>query len=465
LDAEAGEEVGRHDAIDALFSRIASALLGAGLLLVASAEVFTEPLVQLWVDGFDAVGVEATARLTRIVLPAQLFFLFGGLLQATLIARQRFAALALTPLFYNGGIIVGGIVGAWTGEIEGFSWGALVGAAVGALAVPLYYARDAVRFRPTWPRLDADVRAFLWTALPLMVGVSLTTVDEWLGVRFGSRLGEGAISWLGSARRLVLVPIGLVGTAAGQATGAYVARLYAEGKRDELAELLGRALGGVLGLSLLLSGFAIAAAEPIVGLLFEHGRFHRADTVATAAVLQPLALGIGAWGLHSVAARSLYGVGDTWRPMIASSVVTLASLPVYAAGVEHDGLRGLALAGVVGMSAQAVVLCVLVGRRLGARSAPLRDALLRGVPVAALSGGAAMGAMWTTTSTLPTAWVDPTAGAAALAYGVQLAAAGGGWLAVVLALGPALGLPGAEVVVRRLRGVAGRLRRATLRRR
>lgn len=456
LDREAGAEIGRHDDVDALFSRIASVLLSIGGLLVLAGELFTEELVGLWVDGFDAAGVASTAKLTRIVLPAQLFFLFGGLVQATLIARQRFAALALTPLFYNGGIILGGLVGAATGQIEGFSWGALVGACVGALVVPLRYARETLRFRPTLPRWTPEVRLFLWTALPLMVGVSLTTVDEWLGVRYGSRLGEGAISWLSSARRLVLVPIGLVGTAAGQATGAYVARLHAEGKREELAELLGRAVGGVLGLSLVVSAFAIAAAEPIVGLLFEHGRFARADTLATAAVLRPLALSIFAWALHSVTARSLYGVGDTWRPMFASSIVTALSLPLYASWAEADGLRGIAFAGVVGMSAQALVLCLLAKRRLGLHLRPIGAALRSGIPLALLAGGAVWAAQRGLDSLGPAGLLDPEQGVAALAYGLRLGLAGVVWGAIVLGLGGRFGLPGVDVLTRKL---AARLRR------
>ena len=189
-------QVGRHPDVDRLFSKIASTLLLVATVLVVVGELFTEEFVGLVVNGFSAADIAETARLTRIVLPAQLCFIFGGLVQATLLARQRFGALALTPLLYNGGIIVGGAIGAQFNAIEGFSWGALIGAALGALVVPLAVARDQVRFRPTRPTLDKDVRTFLWTALPLMIGVSLTTVDEWVGIHFGSHLAEGSISWL-----------------------------------------------------------------------------------------------------------------------------------------------------------------------------------------------------------------------------------------------------------------------------
>lgn len=440
--------------VDAIFSRVASFMLFAVTLGVVLAEIFTEPLVALIVDGFDQGQVEATAQLTRIVLPAQIFFIFGGLVQAGLLARQRFGALALTPLLYNGGIIVGGLAGASLGAIEGFSWGALGGAFFGALVLPLVVARDQMRFRPRLPIPDIEVRRFLWTALPLMIGVSLTTVDEWCGVYFGSGLQEGSISWLASARRLMLVPIGLVGTAAGQATGAFVARLYAEGRREELAALLGRSLGAVVALALVISAFAVAAAEPIVGLLFEHGRFGRQDTLQTAAALVPLSVGIAAWAGQAVLSRALYGVGDTWRPMLTTSIVTAASLPLYALLVSR-GIAGLAVAGTLGMIAQVLALTWLARARLGLALAPLGSALARATPVALLAGGAAYGADVLASN----AGVGMMPMGTAL-YLSRLCAALLAWVVTAGVLGHVLGVPGLKEtmarVARRLPGRAGR---------
>ncbi len=424
----------------AVFSTVASTMLFAVVVGVVVAEIWTEPLVGLIVEGFDAEKTAETARLTRIVLPAQIFFIFGGLVQANLLARQRFGALALTPLLYNGGIIAGGMVGALFDAIEGFSWGALIGAFFGALVVPLVVARNQLRFVPRLPSLDREVRAFLWTATPLMIGVSLTTVDEWCGVYFGSSLEEGSISWLNSARRLMLVPIGLVGTAAGQATGAWIARLYAEGRRDELGDLLGRSVGAVAAMGLVVAAFAMAEAEPIVGMLFEHGRFGRADTLRTAAALVPMSAGIAAWTSQAVLTRAMYGVGDTWRPMLATTVVTALSLPMYSALAAH-GVEGLALAGAIGMTAQVLVLTGLATRRLGLRPSRVGLAVARALPVAAVSGLAA----WYVDG-FTSAGLSGIIPAGTPLYFGRLAAAATAWGLVVIVLGRIVGLPGLAAV-------------------
>lgn len=424
------------------FSVVFTAMLVAALVLVGLAEVFAAPAVAALFHGFTPERIAQTTYLTRIVLPAQLFFLTGGLIQACTMARQDFKSVALTPLIYNFGIIAGGVIGSRSGHIEGFSYGALVGAAIGGLAVPAWMARDRLQYRFLLHLRDPEIRAFLWTALPLMIGVSLTTVDEWIGRYFGSQLAPGSISWLAMARRVMLVPIGLLGTATGQATGAYIARLYAEDKREELSAVLARSLAAVVALSLVLSAAIAALAQPVVGMLFEYGRFGHADSVRTAAALVPLACGIAAWGGQSVLSRALYATGDTWRPMLATTAVTLAMLPVYAFGARWE-IVGLACAGTIGMSAQALTLAMLSRARLGLALRPLMAGVGRGLIVAVGAGVAAFAV---------DAAVAPLCPGARLAYVARLGLAGSAWLLVFVVLATLLHMPGLPRALDRLIG-------------
>ena len=81
---------------------------------------YAEELVDLQFGAFDEETRELTVFLTRIVLPAQIFFVAGGIVRAVLMAHGRFAAQAAAPLLYNGSIIVGGLV---SQSVAGFAWG------------------------------------------------------------------------------------------------------------------------------------------------------------------------------------------------------------------------------------------------------------------------------------------------------------------------------------------------------
>ncbi len=433
---------------DRAFSVVCSAMMVAAAVLVGVAWLSADLLVAIWFPGFDASKQSHTAQLTRIVLPAQLFFLVGGLFQAALLARQRFKAMALTPLLYNAGILIGGVVGGRVGQIEGFSWGALAGACAGGLLVPVWSARHTLRFHFAFAPKDPEIRRFLWIAAPLMIGVSLTTVDEWLVKYFGSSLQAGAISWLMTARRVMLVPIGILGSAAGQATGSYLARLHAEGRRDELAQTLTRSVAAVTALSLVAAGLLWALALPVVAFLFQYGKFTAGDAARTAEALRPLAWAIPAWGAQQVLARAFYATGDTWRPMATTTVVLVAAIPLYAVAgnAGQHALVGLCLAGTVGMWLQAAGLVLLARRRFGFDLTDFGRQLLR----AALACAAGATCAWALSQaggvSIWATWPAP------LRRGFDLAIAGAPAALAAVLVAAAIGMPGVPArLTRKLR--------------
>src|SRR5262249_38778561 len=80
------------------FGVIASFL--AVLLVALTAILFLlAPALARWIaPGFSDAQLEDLVRLTRIVLPAQIFHVLGGLLSAALQARDRHALPALAPI-------------------------------------------------------------------------------------------------------------------------------------------------------------------------------------------------------------------------------------------------------------------------------------------------------------------------------------------------------------------------------
>lgn len=138
-----------------LFSTVATTMGAALLVATVLAEVGAPWLVPLLLRGEQAPELlDLTIVMTRIVLPAQLFFYVAGLLNATLFAREVFWPSALAPLVYNGCIILGGVLlEPWMG-IKGFAVGALAGAALGPLGLALYASRGALRFTPRFAPRD-----------------------------------------------------------------------------------------------------------------------------------------------------------------------------------------------------------------------------------------------------------------------------------------------------------------------
>lgn len=359
------EEAGREGA-EELLALVLGNLGMVAVLATAVLWLASDALVALQFPRFDPHTQALTARLTRIVLPAQVFFLTGGIVNAALMAEGRFAAAAAAPLLYNTAIILGGIFLAPSLGVEGFSWGVLVGAAAGPLLAPLLDARGRIRVR--WRLAPGDRRflAYLAVAAPLMFGQTLLTVDEWYGRWFGALLGEGTVAQLGYARRIMMVPVAVVGQAIATAALPALSALWAGGRTAELNETVERTLKVGIVLAVWIAAFFVVLAEPAVRVVYERGAFTQADSAGVAAILSVVALAVPGWIAQQIGSRAFYARGDTWRPMVLGTAVALLSIPLYLALGRRLGAPGLAAAGVVGITANAWATLALARRLHGA---------------------------------------------------------------------------------------------------
>src|SRR5438309_138326 len=98
-----------HDA-QKTFSIIITVMTTVLLIGVGCAELFTTPIESWMFHGFNAGQLQLCVFLTRILLPAQIFFYVGGVVSAVLLSHRLFLFPALGPLIYNVFIILGGVV-------------------------------------------------------------------------------------------------------------------------------------------------------------------------------------------------------------------------------------------------------------------------------------------------------------------------------------------------------------------
>ena len=389
----AGDE---EDAWRAFWS-ITRILLIGSVVLLAAALPFISPVLRAVEPGFNDAQIAEATRLTRIVLPAQVFFILGQLFTAVQFARERFVIATLGPIIYNLGIILGGMAGALGREqptAEGFAWGVLGGSFVGIFLLQWWGAR---RCGLKWPtgslRRHPAVGRYFALAIPLMLGQSLVVLDEQLGRTFGSLIKDGGVSWLTFGRQTMLVPVGVIAQAAGVAAYPFLARLVAEGKLREMTEAVSRALRYIVVLSLTAAAALMALSVPAIRLLYERGSFDAADTVATAGTVVFFALGVPMWGLQQILARGFYAREEMWTPVIVGTLATAAAIPIYWGLNEAMGVDGLALASSIAITLYTAALAVIWYRRTGwPQARPVAVTSLRNLPLAGAAGLAAWGA-------------------------------------------------------------------------
>ncbi len=348
-----------------LFAVVLGTVVGFAVLATLLLWWWADALIALQFPRFDADTQALAVHLTRIVLPAQICFVAGGIVRAVLMARDRFATQALAPVLYHLGIIGAGLAFSGSLGVEGFAWGALGGAVIGALLVPLADAHWGARLKLGLriAPLDPDLLRYLLGAAPLMLGLSLLTVDEWYERWFGALLEPGTVARLGYARQLMLAPVAVAGQAIATAALPTLSRLWSEKRIGELDTTVLNTLRAGFGLAALGGAALFALAEPIVAFVYQHGRFTVADAESVAALLRILSFAVPGWILQQIVMRAFFARGDTWRPMVLAPAVALLVIPLYLALGSRFGAQGLAAAGVIAITGNAL-LTLLFARRL-----------------------------------------------------------------------------------------------------
>ena len=386
------DEEGGWEALSAIIRPIAVAIVA----LVAIGWVVAPQIIEALFPSFNAEQTENTIRFTRIILPAQVFFVLGALFAAVQYTKGVFTIPTLAPIIYNLGIITGGVGWAIVNEAspEGFVWGALAGAFIGNFALQWWGARRVgMRLRLGIPWRNPVLREYALIALPLMIGQSIVVLDETFMRVFGQWVSEGAATELNYARRTMLVPVGVIAQAAGVAAYPFLARLYAEGRIDEMKRTVDRALRYVLVLSMIAAALVIAMTVPIVRALFERGNFTAESTFGTAEALFFYAFSIPIWGGLQLLNRAFYARKEMWTPVIVGTVATLVAIPLYVIFQNTYGLRGVALASTLALGIYTAILAAIwyQDKIDAVRLRQVLSAAGRSVPPAVIGGFAAYG--------------------------------------------------------------------------
>jgi putative peptidoglycan lipid II flippase len=399
---------GRHDEARRVASAVASLLFLVTTVLVALGVVFAEALTDAIAPGFEAEARALTVRLTRVLFPGIGLLVLSAWCLGVLNSHRRLFLSYAAPVVWNVAMVAalvafgGGFVGApMTGDglAVRLAWGAVVGSVLQVVVQLPSALRLLGGFRPALGRGDPAVREVLGSFVPVVVARGAVQLSAYVDQILASFLGPSAVSMIGFAQTVYLLPVSLFGMSVSAAELPEMSRLAGT------AEDLGAALRARLAPALDRIGFFVvpsavafvAVGREIVGLLYQSGSFGARDTSAVALVLAGAAVGLPAVTRARLCASAFYALGDTRTPLRVSIVRVLAGAGLGALVVvplrQALGLHpvvasaGLVAAGGAVGWLEYVGLRVLLSRRIG--PLPPRAATETGVWVAALLAGAA----------------------------------------------------------------------------
>jgi putative peptidoglycan lipid II flippase len=348
------------DATRELFGKV-GALLTVVLLGISALGVLGAPwMVYLLASGFARTPgkVALTADMIRIMFPYALFISLVSLCGGVLNIYHRFAIPAFTPVILNLAIIGAAILLAphFDPPIVALAWGVVIGGVLqlALQIIPLLRLGMLPRFRLDWR--DPGVRRVLSAMGPALLGVSAAQISILLNTQLAAYLGDGRISWITYADRLMEFPSALLGVALGTILLPNLAKHYHDDNHGQYQALLDWGLRLTFLLALPATLALALLAVPLIATLYEYGRFTVTDVWQTRAALLGYSVGLVGIITVKILAPGFYARHDMRTPVRSAFLALLVAQTLAVMLMFQIGHAGLTLATSIGAITNSLLL-------------------------------------------------------------------------------------------------------------
>jgi len=372
------------------------AVLAAVLFIATLIGVAAAPLVvYAMASGFaaDASKFGLTVSMVRVCFPYILFISLVSFCSGLLNTYGAFKTPAFTPVLLNLTFIAFAL---WVAPhleqpVMALAWAVFVGGILQLAFQFPFLKRIGMWPRPNWDPKDEGVRRILSLMAPAALGVSVAQISLLINTQIASRLGDGPVSWLYYADRLMEFPSALLGVALGTVLLPTLVKHHSGDDPVAYSRLLDWGLRVSLLLALPAAVALAMLGVPLISTLFWHGEFLKQDVLMTRNALAGYAVGLAGIILVKVLAPGFYAKQNIRTPVKVAVATLVITQLLNAAFVPFFRHAGLALAISVGACFNAGWLWWLMRRSGAYRPEPGWGAFLLKLAVALYVMG---GALW-----------------------------------------------------------------------
>ncbi|MDO4697735.1 MAG: murein biosynthesis integral membrane protein MurJ [Pasteurellaceae bacterium] len=289
--------------------------------------------------------------LLKITFPYLWFITFVALAGAVLNTIGKFGVMAFSPVLLNVAIIAVAIVGSpyFSSPDIALAVGVFLGGLLQFLFQIPFLRKEGLLVKPKWAWNDEGVKKVRTLMIPALFGVSVTQLNLLLNQVIASFLITGSISWLYYADRLIEFPLGLFGIAISTVILPNLSRIAKQKDLEpaQRAKAFSQTMDWGVRMVLLLGipamvGIAILA-EPLIMMMFMHGKFQLADVVASGKALFVMCFGLISYMLINVLANGFYAHQNTKTPVRIGIIAAISNICFGLLAIPF-GYVGLAMA-------------------------------------------------------------------------------------------------------------------------
>lgn len=277
------------------------------------------------------LDVSNPALFIKLFIPivfSQAFFFIGAILMSFQYFNNDFKYAAIAPVIYNSCIILFGWFFSSSPEstVYGFAVGGLVGSVIGHFFVQLIGAsKNGLVFKVLKPK-GVHILEYIRISLPLIIGQSIAVIDEQLFRYFGSLLTTGSIASFRYARRVALIPVGVIAQAVGVASYPTLSNLFVENKLEDFKLLIRKQLSILTVINTAVLILFLVNSDNIISIIYERGLFTSEDTLRVSSIFMVVSFGLIPWSLNQIVTRSYYVQKNYWFPVWVGTSITFLTI-------------------------------------------------------------------------------------------------------------------------------------------
>ena len=315
-------------------SDIFSVFFGLMIFFSIIAYLLMPYLSSIITPGFTSEMQSRVVELSRIMLLSPILLGLSNIFGTVTQLFRKFFIYALSPIFYNLGIIAGILFLYPAYGIYGLAIGVILGALLHFLIQALASARSGFAPRFSWSINFSDIKRTVLVSLPRTLGLSANSLALLVIVAFASYEASGSISIFNLSLNLQTVPLGIIGLSYAVAAFPILTRSYSQGLMGEFKDHLKSAARAIIFWALPITFLFIVLRAQIVRVILGSGFFSWENTRLVAASLAVFAISFVAQALIALFARAYYAGGNTRRPLFINlissfSIVLFSVLFLY----------------------------------------------------------------------------------------------------------------------------------------
>ena len=364
-------------------------LMGTSLVIttaIAAVGIALAPIIpSILAPGASAATKSSASEITALLFITVITRVGAEVIRALLNARFSFAAPASMPIAENLAVLGTTLLLADRLGVPAVALGYVAGGIVQLGYMYVVARTKGLRVRPRVRFRDPEIRvAFRLLRLPL-AGTGLNMFARAVERFFASFLPAGSITILNYAW---VVVNSLGGAIFFRSVVVALLPRLSEARRDDdvSRQLVGDGVRLMALISIPLTAFVIALAQPLVRLLFQRGAFSPTSALLLGSVLAIYALQFPLDAITRVFLSFWYSRLDTRVPFHNVALGVGIDVVFAAILVWPFGIRGLALAYVLSSVGNLLHGYITVDRRLHLRLSPLLRLLGKIVLASALAG-------------------------------------------------------------------------------